>query len=401
MSRRRTVALAWSSCAVTMLLVAATITLIVVSRTAQVSAFGFRGSALMFAATSSLVGALVASRRPGNAIGWLLCTLGLTEAVVDFGAEYAVVAVLEHPGSLPGGEFMAWLASWLWLFVLGVGYVFVFLLFPDGHLLSPRWRMVGVIATVGTTVGAVGFAFGADPLNEAPWLNNPYGLPGEEWPEVLTQAIPLVLLVVVPAATLSLIKKFRRSSGETRQQLKWLAFSGGLMACLLGAGTATFDPNDQRGFDLLETLLAISFALVPFSVGVAILRYRLYDIDRVISRTLAYGALSAVLVGGYLLAVLALQSILPVPDESPLIVAASTLGVVAAFGPLRTHVQSAVDRRFSRSRYDAEHTIAEFGGRLRSEVELESLTEDLLCVVRATVQPLHASVWLRGSEERT
>ena len=401
MSRRRTVALAWSSCAATMLLVAATITLIVVSRTAQVSAFGFRGSALMFAATSSLVGALVASRRPGNAIGWLLSALGLTEAVVDFGAEYAVVAVLEHPGSLPGGEFMAWLASWLWLFVLGVGYVFVFLLFPDGHLLSPRWRMVGVIATVGTTVGAVGFAFGAGPLNEAPWLNNPYGLPGEEWPEVLTQAIPLVLLVVVPAATLSLIKKFRRSSGETRQQLKWLAFSGGLMACLLGAGTATFDPNDQRGFDLLETLLAISFALVPFSVGVAILRYRLYDIDRVISRTLAYGALSAVLVGGYLLAVLALQSILPVPDESPLIVAASTLGVVAAFGPLRTHVQSAVDRRFNRSRYDAEHTIAEFGGRLRSEVELESLTEDLLCVVRATVQPLHASVWLRGSEERT
>jgi len=337
-----------------MLLVAATITLIVVSRTAQVSAFGFRGSALMFAATSSLVGALVASRRPGNAIGWLLSALGLTEAVVDFGAEYAVVAVLEHPGSLPGGEFMAWLASWLWLFV-----------------------------------------------HEAPWLNNPYGLPGEEWPEVLTQAIPLVLLVVVPAATLSLIKKFRRSSGETRHQMKWLAFSGGLMACLLGAGTATFDPNDQRGFDLLETLMAISFALVPFSVGVAILRYRLYDIDRVISRTLAYGALSAVLVGGYLLAVLALQSILPVPDESPLIVAASTLGVVAAFGPLRTHVQSAVDRRFNRSRYDAEHTIAEFGGRLRSEVELESLTEDLLCVVRATVQPLHASVWLRGSEERT
>jgi len=238
-------------------------------------------------------------------------------------------------------------------------------------------------------------------VHEASWLNNPYGLPGEEWPEVLTQAIPLVLLVVVPAATLSLIKKFRRSSGETRHQMKWLAFSGGLMACLLGAGTATFDPNDQRGFDLLETLMAISFALVPFSVGVAILRYRLYDIDRVISRTLAYGVLTAILVGGYSLVVLALQSILPLPEDSPLVVAVSTLGVVAAFGPLRTHVQSAVDRRFSRSRYDAEHTIAEFGGRLRSEVELESLTEDPLCVVQATVQPLHTSVWLRGSEERT
>jgi len=340
-SRRRTVALAWSSCAATMLLVAATITLIVVSRTAQVSAFGFRGSALMFAATSSLVGALVASRRPGNAIGWLLCALGLTEAVVDFGAE-----------------------------------------------------------TVGTTVGAVGFAFGAGPLNEAPWLNNPYGLPGEEWPEVLTQAIPLVLLVVVPAATLSLIKKFRRSSGETRQQLKWLAFSGGLMACLLGAGTATFDPNDQRGFDLLETLLAISFALVPFSVGVAILRYRLYDIDRVISRTLAYGALSAVLVGGYLLAVLALQSILPVPDESPLIVAASTLGVVAAFGPLRTHVQSVVDRRFNRSRYDAQRTIDEFGDRLRAEVKIDGLSHDLVEVVDRTMHPAHISLWLRPMGER-
>ncbi len=400
MSRRRTVALAWSSCAATMLLVAATITLIVVSRTAQVSAFGFRGSALMFAATSSLVGALVASRRPGNAIGWLLCALGLTEAVVDFGAEYAVVAVLEHPGSLPGGEFMAWLASWLWLFVLGVGYVFVFLLFPDGHLLSPRWRMVGMIATVGTTVGAVGFAFGAGPLNEAPWINNPYGLPGEEWPEVLTQAIPLVLLVVVPAATLSLIKKFRRSSGEARQQLKWLASSGGLMACLLGAGTATFDPNDQRGFDLLETLLAISFALVPFSVGVAILRYRLYDIDRVISRTLAYGALSAVLVGGYLLAVLALQSSLPVPDDSPLIVAASTLAVVAAFGPLRARIQGTVDRRFNRSRYDAQRTIDEFGDRLRAQVEIDGLSRDLVEVVDRTMHPAHTSLWLRQMGER-
>lgn len=400
MSRRRTVALAWSSCAVTMLLVAATITLIVVSRTAQVSAFGFRGSALMFAATSSLVGALVASRRPGNAIGWLLCALGLTEAVVDFGAEYAVVAVLEHPGSLPGGEFMAWLASWLWLFVLGVGYVFVFLLFPDGHLLSPRWRTVGVIATVGTTVGAVGFAFGAGPLNEAPWIDNPYGLSGEEWPEVLTQAIPLVLLVVVPAATLSLIKKFRRSSGEARQQLKWLAFSGGLMACLLAAGTATFDPNDQRGFDPLETLLAISFALVPFSVGVAILRYRLYDIDRVISRTLAYGALSAVLIGGYLLAVLALQSTLPVPDGSPLIVAASTLAVVAAFGPLRARIQGTVDRRFNRSRYDAQRTIAEFGGRLRAQVEIDGLSRDLVEVVDRTMHPAHTSLWLRPMGER-
>ncbi len=396
MSRRRTAALAWSSCAVTMLLVAATITLIVVSRTAQVSAFGFRGSALMFAATSSLVGALVASRRPGNTIGWLLCALGLTEAVVDFGAEYAVVAVLEHPGSLPGGEFMAWLASWLWLFVLGVGYVFVFLLFPDGHLLSPRWRMVGVIATVGTTVGALGFAFGAGPLNEAPWINNPYGLPGEEWPEVLTQAIPLVLLVVVPAATLSLIKKFRRSSGEARQQLKWLAFSGGLMACLLGAGTATFDPNDQRGFDLLETLLAISFALVPFSVGIAILRYRLYDIDRIISRTLAYGALTALLASIYLLSVLALQSLLPLDEDSPLIAAASTLGVIAAFGPLRNRVQNVVDRRFNRSRYDAAQTVENFGARLRTETNLNSLTDDLVAVTRRALQPTHVSLWLHS-----
>jgi len=172
------------------------------------------------------------------------------------------------------------------------------------------------------------------------------------------------------------------------------------MACLLGAGTATFDPNDQRGFDLLETLLAISFALVPFSVGVAILRYRLYDIDRVISRTLAYGALSAVLVGGYLLAVLALQSILPVPDESPLIVAASTLGVVAAFGPLRTHVQSVVDRRFNRSRYDAQRTIDEFGDRLRAEVKIDGLSHDLVEVVDRTMHPAHTSLWLRPMGER-
>jgi hypothetical protein len=160
-------------------------------------------------------------------------------------------------------------------------------------------------------------------------------------------------------------------------------------------------PETDTLVDISNALFSLTVLAIPLTIGLAMLRYRLYDIDRIISRTLAYGALTAILGGGYLLAVLGLQSVLPLPEDSPLIVAVSTLGMVAAFGPLRTRIQHFVDRRFNRSRYDAEHTIAEFAGRLRSEVELDALTLDLVAVVENTVQPSHVSVWLSDKGPRT
>ena len=212
--------------------------------------------------------------------------------------------------------------------------------------------------------------------------------------------------LIVSSVVLSVISlglRWRRSTGVERQQLKWFAYAGLIILGAVGIQIAVFSivPETDTLVDISNALFSLTVLAIPLTIGLAMLRYRLYDIDRIISRTLAYGALTAILGGGYLLAVLGLQSVLPVPEDSPLIVAVSTLAVVAAFGPLRTRIQHFVDRRFNRSRYDAEHTIAEFAGRLRSEVELDALTLDLMAVVEDTVQPSHVSVWLSDKGPRT
>jgi len=204
----------------------------------------------------------------------------------------------------------------------------------------------------------------------------------------------LLALGCFAAAVISLIYRFRRSEDDERLQLKWFVWAAILGFALLLFGNVLVSPaNEERFGSLIWTVAPLA---LPLSAGVAILRYRLYDIDRVISRTLAYGALTALLASIYLLSVLALQSLLPLDEDSPLIVAASTLGVVAAFGPLRNRVQNVVDRRFNRSRYDAAQTVENFGARLRTETNLDSLTDDLVAVTRRTLQPAHVSLWLHS-----
>ncbi len=223
---------------------------------------------------------------------------------------------------------------------------------------------------------------------------------GSEAAPVIFELVFAGLLVALVGAVASLVVRFRRSRGVERLQLKWFTLGAVLAATGLFAGAALGIGVDPEFANFIGTSVAAFGAIVlPLSVGAAILRYRLYDIDSIISRTLAYGALTLLLVTGYLLAVLALQSVLPVSDDSPLIVAVSTLIVVAAFGPLRARIQMVVDRRFNRSRYDGEQTIAEFGARLRSEVEIGSLTDDLVDVIGRTMQPAHVSLWLRPTEE--
>jgi len=196
----------------------------------------------------------------------------------------------------------------------------------------------------------------------------------------------------------SLVMRFRRSKGVEHQQLKWFSYAGVLVvgSLMLQMVVFSFADEGSSAVDLVEGLFSVAVTSIPITIGVAMLRYRLYDIDRLISRTLAYGLLTAILAGGYLLAVLALQSALPVRDDSPLIVATSTLAVVAAFRPLRNRVQGAVDHRFNRSRYDAARTIDAFSARLRAETNLDSLSTDLVAVVSSTMSPAHVSLWLRG-----
>ena len=199
-------------------------------------------------------------------------------------------------------------------------------------------------------------------------------------------------LVCFIAAVVSLIVRFRRSSGDERLQIKWVAWAAGLgFTLILSSVIGSEDFNDRYG----SAVWMVGILGLPVSCAIAVLKYRLYEIDRIISRTLTYGALTAALSGGFLLAVLALQSLLPVPDDSPLIVAASTLGVIAAFGPLRRRFQSAVDHRFNRSRYDAARAIDTFGARLRNEVDIETVESDLVTTVRKTMHPAHVSLWLR------
>jgi hypothetical protein len=209
-----------------------------------------------------------------------------------------------------------------------------------------------------------------------------------------------LIVASVVLAVSSLVLRFWRSVGVERQQMKWFAYAGLVLLVALGIQIVVFSivPETETAVDVSNSLFSLTITLIPITIGFAVLRYRLYDIDRIISRTLAYGLVSTILIGAYLLAVLALQSVLPLNDDSPVIVAVSTLAVVAAFGPLRTRVQTLVDKRFNRSRYDAEQTIAEFGGRLRTEVELGSLTDDLVGVVERTLQPTHLSLWLANAK---
>ena len=348
------------------------------------------------------VGAIVAARLPRNPVGWLILAFGFTSVLSLFGEQYARVGV-SRGEMLPGSEtvlgVLALFADWAPPGLLALAFLF----YPDGRLPSSRWRPVAWVVVVVSGVSCIAGAFTPGAVLGIRGTRNPLADP--ELADTLAPVLSLasVLLVVIFAAcATSLVIRFRRSHTDERQQIKLFAFSASMIAAFILLGNVleatTGGADDGLGDRIAIVVFPMLLSGIPLAVGIAILRYRLYEIDRIISRTLSYGVLTAILAGGYLLAVLVLQSLLPVAEDSPLVVAVSTLGVVAAFGPLRTRVQGAVDHRFNRSRYDAEHVIAEFGGRLRSEVQLESLSRDLIGVVRTTIHPAHVSLWLSEGE---
>ena len=351
--------------------------------------WGFRGYSIIHAVGFTAVGGIVALRRPANPIGWLLLGAGFVSALGAFGLEYGVYAIVGRPTSLPGGVFGAWLGSWTWvLFIAGI-LPLLLLMFPDGRLLSSRWRSVGWLASLALVTTATFMALNPGPLQLAQYANNPFTpLPPSLVAPLAAIGVAL-MFPVMGAACWSLVVRFRRSIGIEREQIKWLAFSAVPLAV---AGLASAVLPDKLG----QVLFVFLLLSVPLAIGIAVTRYRLYDIDVLIRRTLIYAALSAALLATYVGGVALLQSILsPLISGSGVAVAISTLAVVALFQPLRTRIRSAVDRRFYRAKYDAEQTLDTFAGRLRDEVELDSVRAELLAAVREALQPSHASLWLR------
>lgn len=340
---------------------------------------------------SHLVGALIALRRPRNPVGWLLATSALLVVLAFFADLYARYGVVTAPGSLPGARTMYWLSNWPWIGMFG-GVLFAALFFPDGRLPSRRWLPFAWAAAAFFSFTTVVFAFApvVDPPH--PELVNPFGVEALRGvAEFLESTIGFgIFLILLSGTILSLAARFRRSRGAERQQLKWVASA-------VAVAVAGFVIADAMPDGILADLaLGAAHLALPLAIAVAMLRYRLYDIDVLINRTLVYGAVSAALVVTYFGGVILLQPLLrPLTSGSELAIAGSTLLVVAIFQPLRRLVQDAIDRRFYRAKYDAGRAVDRFSARLRDQVDLDSLSGELLAIVDDTVKPAHASLWIR------
>jgi hypothetical protein len=339
--------------------------------------------------TFPTVGPLIASRRPGNAIGWIFCAVGVFVAILLVAEPYAIYALVTNPGSLPGGVAVATALQWgLYAPPVALTMVFLPLLFPDGHLPSRRWRLVPWLALAFVAFAMVynGLLPGPIELGSSRVVENPTGIEGAEGIlDLIGAAAGLCGLAAGIGAVTSLILRFRRARKVERQQLKWFTYGAALLVVFVFAGD--FFPSAQG-------LVAVAFPLLPAAAGIAILRHRLYDIDRIINKTIVY-----LLVTGSSLAVYTgivfVISTVAVGSSDNLTVAVATLVAAAIFRPLLGRVQEFVDRRFYRRRYDAQLEIERFSERLRAETDLDALSRDLVAVVDRTMQPSHASMWLR------
>src|SRR5215208_3895609 len=350
------------------------------------------------------VGAIVASRRPENPVGWLLCLYGFVISIGYFCAEYAIYALLAQPDSLPAGEAMAWIVSWV-LPILNGLTVFLILLFPTGRLPSRRWRWLGWLTVIFVVVGVILAAFSSGALMGflGP-IQNPLGIEG--FSNIYYKAILFTMASLVTlAAFLAVFLRLRRAIGVERQQIKWFAYAA--VATVSAATLAYPIPivvDTPLWFERMGFALNIAFIpAIPIAIGIAILRYRLYDIDILINRTLVYGSLTLMLALVYFGGVTATQVVftaLSGQEEQPqLTIVVSTLVIAALFTPLRRRIQSFIDRRFYRRKYDARKTLEAFSAQLRDETDLNALSSDVVTVVRETMQPAHVSLWLRPDPE--
>jgi hypothetical protein len=356
-----------------------------------------------------IVGALIASRRPHNPIGWICLAVGLLWMLGGLSEQYTAYGIAK-PGSVPYLATIVALIQWMWIIPVGLLGTYLLLLFPDGRLPSSRWRPLAWLSGAVMVLLGVDSVLAPGPLTDLEGVRNPFGLEGAPW--LVDAGIVLLLLFVtcILASAVSLVSRYRRSGGEVREQIKWIALAGafvGLLAFLSILLGLLIVPEVMSGgggslplwLQVLIYVMNLSFAGVPVTIGFAILRYRLYDIDQIINRTLVYGALSASLALVYFGGVATTQAIFRAftgQEQQPqLAVVVSTLVIAALFNPLRHRIQAFIDRRFYRSKYDARNTLEAFSAKLRDETDLDALGDDLVGVVRETMQPAHVSLWLR------
>jgi hypothetical protein len=355
-------------------------------------------SALLF----STVGAIVGSRRPQNPVGWLLCLYGLANALGHFSSQYAIYALLTRSDALPAGEAMAWVSSWILPPIVGL-QVFSFLLFPTGRLPGRRWRWLAWLTVAFVVTGTItsAFSFGAN-AGLGP-VQNPLGIEG--FSRIYGGILLTLVSFLYAAVAFSLFVRLRRAGGVERQQIKWFAYA--VVATVFAITVASSVPetiDTPLWFDWVGYAVVVATTpAIPVSIGIAILRYRLYDIDRIINRTLVYGALTVTLALLYFSVVTATQAVFQgfTGEEvlPQLAVVVSTLAIAALFNPLRRRIQEFIDRVFYRRKYDAAKTLEDLAAKLRNETDLGALSGDILGVVRDTMQPEHASLWLRYQME--
>jgi hypothetical protein len=332
----------------------------------------------VWAMSFPLVGAVIATHRPGNPLGWMFLFIGLSEGLIIFGYEYATYVFRTAPGAAPGGELAAWVSQSAWAPALGLALCYVPLLFPDGRLPSPRWRPVAWLSAIPITVITVLTAMVVWPWR-GPALLDPNGIPQDTstFDAVFFPAYILMLGCGLACLT-ALVLRFRRAHGVERQQLKWLLFACAVTITIV----LVVQPGTSSQWDVGLLLAVPFFPAVPVAAGIAILRYRLYEIDRIINRTLVYGLLTAILGLGYAAGSLLFVLVAGAGADPPSwLVAAGTLAAAAVFRPVRGRIQAVVDRRFNRRRYHAAKTIEAFSTRLRDEIDLDTLSAELVAVV--------------------
>jgi hypothetical protein len=329
-----------------------------------------------------VAGFVVASRRPENRIGWLFLVAGLSLGLGGFSSSYALHTLIASPGSLPAGRVFGWLSNWVWGIAVAM-LAFLFLLFPTGQLRSRQWRPAAWF--VG---GAFALVTASALIAATRTWAHPFSLSGPAIPGGLTGVLVLLNIVPLSAALLvsvvAVVVRFAKSSGEERSQLKWCAAAALVLA-------VEFVVSLWANSAAVNVLQSLAFLCLWTSIAIAVLKYRLYDIDRIISRTLAYAIVTGLLIGVYAGLVLLATQVLTL--KSPVAVAGSTLVAAALFNPLRRRVQWAVDRRFNRARYDADQTVAAFAARLKDAVDLDAVQADLASVVQRAVEPAHLSLW--------
>ena len=353
--------------------------------------------------TSLSMGVVLVTRLPQHRIGWLLWFIGTSIAITVVTQAFADLGLNNAPGSVPGAVWFAWVASWAGELALFVPLILLPLLYPTGRPPSPRWRSVEFAGVVAIAAWAIAAAIGPfEPGTYPSGVENPFAVGGRV-ADLLT-LLPIVLdpltLVLLALALISVVVRYRRATGVERQQIRSFAFVGAIaiVALLVAGGASGSTSGVVATVDALAWFVSISaIALMPLAIGLAILRYRLYEIDRLISRTIGYGVVTAILATLFGGTVLGLQAVLaPLTGSNTPAVAGSTLLVAALFQPLRRRVQRLVDRRFNRARYDAEQTISAFAGRLRDEVDLEALEAEITATVSRTVEPVSVALWVRS-----